>query len=102
MLKELEPPPGSTGRGDRNSWNLVLKKQELAAKGITFHAPFKTRQHDPGPKNARRISKARWIVETGPGQLVERVGIRRPKVKDLRYRQHRIICKVLARRSASG
>lgn len=95
MLKELEPPPGSTGLGDRNYWDPVLK-QELAAKGITFHAPFKTRKHDPDPKKARRISKARWIVETVQGQLVERLGIRRPKVKDLWHLQHRIIRKVLA------
>src|SRR5581483_3729337 len=67
LLFELEPPPGTTGIGDRAYWSPPLAA-ELLAQGVRLEAPFQTRKRDPDPARSRRLSRKRWRIETVNGQ----------------------------------
>lgn len=90
----LDPPAGSVGIGDRNSWSPGLFER-LAAAGVTPHAPHKNKSRDPGPVRSARLRSARWVIETVFGQLAERFGIKCVRARDLWHLCHRVIRKVL-------
>lgn len=89
VLPELGPPPGSVGIGDRGYWNPALFDL-LAAAGVTFHAPFRSKQRDPDPARARRLARIRYRIETTQGQLTERFGAKRLKTKDVWHLEGRL------------
>lgn len=94
MVGQLGPPPGSVGVGDRNYWSPPVR-DELAAGGVGLLAPFKSRSKDPDPERSRRLSRARWVIETVFGQLAERFRVKRTWARDLWHLSHRVIRKVL-------
>ncbi len=52
MVEALDPPPGSTGIGDRHYWDPALRRR-LAASGVTLKAPTTTRARTPTAKVRR-------------------------------------------------
>jgi hypothetical protein len=95
MVEDLDPPPGTTGVGDRNYWAPKVQA-DLAARGVRLLAPFRAKKYDPGPARSRQLSRARWIIETALGQLAERFRIKRTWARDLWHLSHRTIRKVLS------
>jgi len=89
VVPELNPPPGSVGVGDRGYWNPALF-DPLAAAGVRFHAPYRSKQPDPDPGRSRRLARVRVRVETTQGQLTERFGAKRLKTKDVWHPEGRL------------
>lgn len=94
MVDQLAPPPGSVGVGDRGYWSPPARNA-LAAAGVARLAPFKNRSKGPDPRRSRRLSRARWAVETVFGQLAGRFRAERTWARDLWHLSHRVIRKGL-------
>src|SRR5262245_5418759 len=96
MVEDLDPPPGSTGVGDRNYWAPKLRDDLAERLGVRLLAPFQTKKHDPDPARSRRLARARWIIETAFGQLAERFHAKRTWARDRWHLCHRLVRKVLS------
>ena len=94
LVRELGPPAGSVGLGDRGYWSPETQAA-LAAGGITLLAPFRLASKDPDRARTRALSRQRRRIETVLGQLAERMHVKRTWARDLWHLCHRIIRKVL-------
>jgi len=95
VLEDLEPPPGTTGIGDRGYWDPALRER-LAEGGVRLLAPYQHKSKDPDPARSRRLSAVRYRVETVNGQLAERYHVKRTWARDLWHLCHRLIRKALS------
>lgn len=95
LVPALNPPPGSTGVGDRHYWDPELRRR-LAAAGVTLRAPYYHKSKDPNRAGSSRLASLRYRIETVNGQLTERFGIKRTWARDLWHLCHRIIRKILS------
>jgi hypothetical protein len=95
VLEELNPPPGSTGIGDRGYWDPALQRR-LAARGVRLLAPYQHKSKDPDPARSRRLSAVRYRIETVNGQLAERYGVKRTWARDQWHLCHRLVRKILS------
>jgi hypothetical protein len=100
LARELAPRPVGVGLGDRGYWSPELR-EELRAAGGEMLAPFKKRGSDPDPERSERLLAVRRQIETTFGELVERLGCRRIKVKDLWHLEHRLVRKILVHTAAT-
>jgi hypothetical protein len=91
----LEPPPGSTGIGDRGYYNPAMRRV-LAAGGVTLHAPYYQRSRDPDPKRSSRLASIRYRIETVGSQLTVRYHMKQARARDVWHLVHRIIRKILS------
>jgi Transposase DDE domain len=91
----LDPPPGSTGIGDRGYYNPAMRRV-LAAGGVTLHAPYYQRSRDPDPKRSARLASIRYRIETVGSQLTVRYHIKQTRARDVWHLVHRIIRKILS------
>ena len=94
LVRELGPPPGSVGLGDRAYWSPETHTA-LLAEGITLLAPFRLASRDPDPARTKALNRQRRRIETVLGQLAERMHVKRTWARDLWHLCHRIIRKVL-------
>jgi Transposase DDE domain len=95
VLEDLEPPPGTTGIGDRGSWDPALRERR-AEGGVRLLAPYQHKSKDPDQARSRRLSSVRYRVETVNGQLADRYNVKRTWAKDLWHLCHRLIRKALS------
>jgi hypothetical protein len=95
VVPELEPPPGTTGVGDRAYWSPAVRA-ELAAAGVTLLAPYYHKSRDPDRRRSARLASIRYRVETVGGQLAGRYSVKRTWAKDLWHLLHRVGRKVLS------
>jgi len=95
LVRELAPPPGSVGVGDRNYWSPPVR-QDLLARGVVLLAPFSSKKHDPDPRRSRRLARVRKRIETVLAQWTERFSGKRTWARDLWHLGHRIIRKVFS------
>jgi hypothetical protein len=95
VIWELAPTPPGVGLGDRNYWSPATQAAFEAAGGRLL-APFKHARHDPDRRRSRALLAVRRRIEDTNGQLVERFGCRRTKVKDLWHLEHRLVRKILS------
>jgi hypothetical protein len=91
----LDPPPGSTGIGDRGYYNPAMR-QVLAAGGVTLHAPYYQRSRDPDPRRSSRLASIRYRIETVGSQLAVRYHMKQTRARDVWHLVHRIIRKILS------
>jgi hypothetical protein len=95
LVPALNPPPGSTGVGDRHYWDPALRER-LAAAGVTLKAPYYHKSKDEDPVGSAQLAAVRYRIETVGGQLTERFGIKRTWARDLWHLCHRLIRKILS------
>src|SRR5262249_30564707 len=95
LVEDLDPPPGRTGVGDRNSWAPRVQADLAQRRGVRLLAPFQTKKYDPDPARSRRRARVRWVIETAFGQRAERFPMKRTWARDLWHLSHRLIRKVL-------
>lgn len=95
IVRELEPPVGSLGIGDRGYWSPSLMT-ELAQGGIRLLAPYKSKQRDPQPQQSRLLRGLHWLIETVNGQLAGRFGVKHTWARDLWHLCSRIVRKILS------
>jgi hypothetical protein len=93
--EELNPPPGSTGIGDRGHWDPALR-QRLAGRGVRLLAPYQHKSKDPDPARSRRLGAVRFRIEAVNGQLAERYGVKRVWARDKWHLGHRLVRKILS------
>jgi hypothetical protein len=88
---------GAVGQvlGDRNYWDPLLREQ-LAAAGIDFCAPYRKRSEDPDPVGSKRLTRVRWRIETVAAQFVERYHLKRIWARDAWHLTSRVLRKVLS------
>ena len=99
VIRELAPEPLGVAPGDRNSRSPASREAFEAADGRLV-APFETHRHDPGRRrSARRLRRRR--VEHAIGGLVERLGCRRIRVRDVWHPEHRLVRKILSHTAAT-
>jgi hypothetical protein len=91
----LDPPPGSSGIGDRGYYNPEMRRL-LAAGGVTLHAPYYQRSRDPDPRRSSRLASVRYRIETVGSQLAGRYHMKTTRARDAWHLVHRIIRKVLS------
>ena len=94
VVEALDPPPGSTGVGDRRYWDPALRRR-LAAIGVTLKAPYYHKSKDPDRKGSAKLASVRYLIETVNGQLAERFEMKRTWARDLWHLVHRVIRKIL-------
>ncbi len=94
VVEALDPPPGSTGIGDRHYWDPALR-QRLAAIGVTLRAPYYHKSKDPDRKGSAKLASVRYLIETVNGQLAERFHMKRTWARDLWHLVHRVTRKIL-------
>jgi hypothetical protein len=99
VIDDLIPPEGGVGLGDRNYWSPI-KAEELRQQGLVLLAPFKSKKHDPAPEQTKVVTRARRLIETIIGQLVERFHAKRTWARDLWHLGHRLMRKVLSHTAA--
>jgi hypothetical protein len=95
LVRELEPPAGKLGIGDRNYWSPEVQGQ-LAEPGIVLLAPYKNKSRDPAPESSGCLRQLHWRIETVNGQLADRYHGKRTWARDLWHLCHRVIRKVLS------
>ena len=95
VVPALNPPPGSTGVGDRHYRDPPLR-QRLAAAGVALKAPDYHKSKDPDRAGSAKLASVRYRIETVGGQLTERFGIKRTWARDLWHLCHRLIRKILS------
>jgi hypothetical protein len=95
LVRELEPPAGKLGIGDRNYWSPEVQGQ-LAEQGIVLLAPYKNKSRDPAPESSGCLRPLHWRIETVNGQLADRYHGKRTWARDLWHLCHRVIRKVLS------
>ncbi len=79
---------------DRNYWKPELFEQ-LKANGLWLLAPYKSSKREKSPW-PRRLTHARYRIETVFGQLVERFHIKRVRARDLWHLTSRWMRKFLS------
>jgi len=95
VVRELTPPGGSVGIGDRGDWSPALMA-ELAQGSIRLLAPSKSKRHDPQPERSRLLRGLHWLIETVNGQLAGRFQVKRTWAKDLWHLCSRLLRKILS------
>jgi hypothetical protein len=91
----LDPPPGSTGIGDRAYYNPAMRRV-LAAEGVTLQAPYYQKSRDPDPKRSSRLASLRYRIETVNSQLAVRYHRKQTWARDAWHLIHRVIRKILS------
>src|SRR5262249_35781107 len=91
----LNPPPGSTGVGDRHYWDPALR-QRLAAAGGALKAPDYHKSQDKDPAGSAELAAGRDPIGAGRGQLTERVGSQRGGARALGHLCQRLPGKTLS------
>jgi hypothetical protein len=95
VVRELAPPAGSVGIGDRGYWSPALT-EELAHGGVRLLAPYKNKKRDPQPERSRVLRGLHWLIETVNGQLAGRFQVKRTWAKDLWHLCSRVLRKILS------
>jgi len=67
--------------GDRNYWSPDTT-EELHRQDVTLWAPYKNIKRDPNPRWSSLLGRARRIIETVLGQLVERFRLKTFRARD--------------------
>jgi hypothetical protein len=95
MLEALDPPPGTTGIGDRGYHDPELRRR-LEEGGVRLLTPFQHKSRDPDPKRSGRLAGIRYRLESVFGQLAERYGLKRTWARDMWHLCHRLTRKILS------
>jgi len=101
VIWELAPAPIGTALGDRNYWSPATREAFEAAGGRLV-APYKLARYDADRRRSAALLRLRRQIEVTIGQLVERLGCRRTRVRDLWHLEHRLVRKILAHTVAAG
>jgi len=94
VVWELLPTPIGTGVADRNYWSPATR-QAFEAAGGRLVAPYKMARYDPDRRGSAALLRLRRRIEVTIGQLVERLGCRRTKVRDVWHLESRLVRKIL-------
>lgn len=100
VIWELAPAAIGTAVGDRNYWSPSTREAFEAAGGRLV-APYKMARYDKDRRRSAELLRLRRRIEVTIGQLVERLGCRRTKARDLWHLEHRIVRKILAHTAAA-
>jgi hypothetical protein len=95
VIWDLAPAPLGTAVGDRNYWSPATGAA-FAAGGGRLVAPYKLARYDTDRRRSAALLRLRRRIEVTIGQLVERLGCRRTKARDLWHLEHRLVRKILA------
>lgn len=99
LVRELIPPEGGVGLGDRNYWKPegepVLREQ-----GFELLAPFRKESSDPWPNRSKLVGRLRQIIEPVIGQLATRFHCQQTWARDLWHLCVRLGRKLLSHTAA--
>jgi hypothetical protein len=100
LARELAPPGGGTGLGDRNYWGPDAQAALRREEGFVLLAPFRKKGHDPWPHRSKRLSRLRQVIEPVIGQLATRFHCQRTWARDLWHLSSRLARKLLSHTTA--
>ena len=96
----LPPGGGGVGIGDRNYHGGPHADDLLREHGFVLLAPFRAKARDPDPARSAQPRRARRLVETVIGQLVERFHCKRTWARDVWHLCNRLTRKFLSHTAA--
>jgi hypothetical protein len=100
LAKELAPPGGGLGLGDRNYWGPEAQAALLRERGFLLIAPFRKKGHDPWPLRSKLLSRLRQVIEPVIGQLAMRFNCQSTWARDLWHLTSRLARKLLSHTAA--
>jgi hypothetical protein len=100
LARELAPPGGGVGLGDRNYWDPHGQRGLLEGPGFLLLAPFRSKTHDPWPQRSKLLSRLRQIIEPVIGQLATRFNCQTTWARDLWHLTSRLARKLLSHTTA--
>lgn len=100
LARELAPPGGGLGLGDRNYWGPDAQAGLLRGQGFLVLAPFRKKGHDPWPGFSKLLSRLRQVIEPVIGQLATRFNCQTTWARDLWHLTSRIARKLLSHTTA--
>jgi Transposase DDE domain len=80
--------------GDRNSWSPTTTA-EWQPHGVALLAPYRSAKRDPHPRWSALLSRVRYRIDTGFGQLVDRCDVKRVWARARWHLSNRLLRKVL-------
>jgi hypothetical protein len=100
LARELAPPGGGVGLGDRNYWDPRGQRGLLEGLGFLLLAPFRSRTHDPWPQRSELLSRLRQVIEPVIGQLAVRFNCQTTWARDRWHLTSRLARKLLSHTTA--
>ncbi len=100
LARELTPPGGGVGLGDRNYWSPEGQAALRRDSGFLLLAPFRKKGHDPWPQRSKLLSRLRQIIEPVIGQLAVRFNCQTTWARDLWHLTSRLARKLLSHTTA--
>jgi len=99
LVRELLPPRGGVGIGDRAYWNPD-ERPTLLARSFELLAPFRKGSFDPTPLRSALLGRVRQVIEPLIGQLAVRFNCQRTWARDLWHLCARLARKLLSHTTA--
>jgi len=100
LARELAPPGGGVGLGDRNYWDPHGQAALRRDCGFVLLAPFRSQRHDPWPQRSKLLSRLRQVIEPVIGQLATRFNCQSTWARDLWHLTSRLARKLLSHTAA--
>lgn len=100
LARELAPPGGGVGLGDRNYWSPEGQAALLRGHNFLLLAPFRKKRHDPRPMFSKLLSRLRQVIEPVIGQLAGRFNCQTTWARDLWHLTSRLARKLMGHTAA--